>query len=175
MFQNRVRLLGGFIVLAGAWGGIVPFAGPLFGYPMPPGGSLPAWQWSASHLELHLLPAIAVIIGGAGVVASRRHVAAVASAALALLGGAWFVLAPSVSTAWLTRGGGGAGTPPSTFMSVITPVGYHYGTGLLIAVLAASALGLLARARTEPAAPVTIPGVAASQPATGAGRDQFPA
>ena len=63
---------------------------------------------------------------------------------------------------------------PSIFMSIITPLGYHDGTGLLIAVLAALALGPLACAQAEPTQPVTMPGIA-DQPAAATGRDRLPA
>ena len=73
---------------------------------------------------------------------------------------------------------GGMMMHPSIFMSVITPLGYHDGTGLLIAVLiavlAALALGPLACAQAEPTQPVTMPGIA-DQPAAATGRDRLPA
>lgn len=154
MRRTIARTLGLPLVLLGAWGAIVPFVGPSFGYPMPPGSHIPAWQWSTSHLELHLLPGIAAIVGGLLLLGGIGRGIAYLGALIAILAGSWFVLGPVFSPAILGSGGMGGGmmATPSTLMKVVTPLGYHYGTGLLIAVLAASALGLLAVGRRAPMA-----------------------
>ncbi|MHB2024653.1 MAG: hypothetical protein ACYCO3_15235 [Mycobacteriales bacterium] len=117
---------------------------------MPAGSNVPSFQWSAGHLELHLLPAIAVIIGGIMLFASRRRSVRF-GATLALLGGVWFVVGPTISTAWLgsSMGMSGGMVMASTFMKIVTPLGYHYGTGVVIAALAATALGLASVARRQ--------------------------
>lgn len=148
--RTVARALGLPLVILGAWGGIVPFAGPAFGYPMPAGSHIPAWQWSTSHLELHVLPAIAAVAGGLALLGAVRPGVERAGALLGLGAGIWFVLGPVFSPAFL-GGGGGMKPMASTFMTVVTPLGYHYGTGITIAIVAAAALGLLARARPEEA------------------------
>lgn len=139
-----VRTLGFLILVLGAWGAIVPFAGPAFGYPMPPGSQVPAWSWTAQHAELHVAAGGAAFIGGLLLMVARSRGAAVLGGLTALLGGAWFVLGPIFSPAF-SSGGAAAAGPASTFMHIVTPLGYHYGTGLVIALLAGLALGMLPR------------------------------
>jgi hypothetical protein len=139
-------VLGLAILILGAWGGIVPFVGPAFGYPMPPGSHIQAWTWTPQHAELHVAAGGAAFIGGLLLLAAAPRAAGRLGAWLGLVGGAWFVLGPVFSPAFSTGGGGMAG-PASTFMRVVTPLGYHYGTGLVIVVLSAVALALLARVR----------------------------
>ncbi|HLI54768.1 MAG TPA: hypothetical protein VKU88_10615 [Acidimicrobiales bacterium] len=138
------------LILLGAWAAIVPFAGPAFGYPMPAGSHIGAWIWSASHLELHLVPGIATILGGMLLLLSRHRQVAAGGATLAVVGGAWQALGPVFSPAFSSSGGGMGmkmGIHPSTFMTVVTPLGYHYGTGVVEVLLAALALGWLAASR----------------------------
>lgn len=149
-----LRSIGVVLILLGTWAAIVPFTGPAFGYPMPAGSHTGAWIWSASHLELHLLPGIATILGGMLLLLSRHRQVAAAGATLAVLGGAWQALGPVFSPAFSSSGGGmamGMGMHPSTFMTVVTPLGYHYGTGVVEVLLAAVALGWLAASRGAPA------------------------
>jgi len=162
--STKVRVSGIGIMLVGLWGALVPFIGPSFGYQM--GGSA-AWTWSESAATLHLIPGIAAILGGAlmlGVAHSRMRLGAV----LALLGGAWFILGPTFRPAWagvgnagMTMGGnsGGMMMGSSVWSQIASSLGYHYGTGVVIAALAAYALGALAvQARTVPndAAPAVV-------------------
>lgn len=143
-----VRLLGVLLVLGGAWGGILPYVGPLFGYPMPPGSAAAPFTWTTSHLELHLLPGLGAIVGGVMLIRGRRGTAA-AGGFLAFLAGAWFVLAPTLARTWMPAAGPSQTLTASTFMQVVTPLGYHYGTGLLIAGLGALGLGLASASRGE--------------------------
>lgn len=154
-----VRTLGFVILILGAWGAVLPFAGPSFGYPMPPGSHMPAWLWTASHAELHVAAGGAAFIGGALLLAGANRRLARIGGWIALLGGTWFVLGPIFSPAFLGGGGGFLSGPTSTFMRVVTPLGYHYGTGLVIVLLSALSLGVIARTRRTAAAetPVTAP------------------
>lgn len=175
MRRSTMPLTGGAIALLGAWGGIVPFAGPAFGYPMPAGSHIPAWQWTASHWQLHVVAGCAAIVGGALVALARRRGAATGGALLGLLGGAWFVLGPVFQPVWTGGGGmmkGGSMGMPSAWMQAVTPLGYHYGTGLLIALLSAFALTRLASPRHRA---VAEPAPVADERATGRFRRGAPA
>lgn len=138
--STRIRPLGLAVLLVGAWGALIPFVGPSFGYRM---GATAAWTWSESHVTLHLLPGLAAFLGGSVVFgAARRH--ARWGAALALLGGIWFVVGPTLHNAWASSGSGSMMMGDSVWSQIATSLGYHYGTGVIITALAAYALGALA-------------------------------
>lgn len=139
------RVSGLAILVVGLWGGIVPFAGPTFGYRM---GATPAWVWSESHATLHVAPALAAVLGGL-LMLGRRRARSALGAGLALAGGTWFVIAPSLHDLW-AGGGSGMMMGHSATMAALSAIGYHYGTGVVIAVLAGWALGRMS-ARSAPA------------------------
>lgn len=135
----RVRAVGIAVVLVGAWGALIPFVGPLFGYRM---GNVTAWTWSESHATLHLVPGVVALVGGVLMLGAARRRARL-GALLALLGGAWFILGPTFHPAWASENGmmmmGG-----SVWSGIASSLGYHYGTGVVIGALGAYALGVLA-------------------------------
>lgn len=143
----RVRILGLLLVLLGAWGGIVAYVGPLFGYRMSSG---PAWQWTTAHWQLHAAPGAAVVLGGLLILAAAPRVAARLGALLAVAGGMWLVVGPLFASMWL---GPHSETQlaSSNLEQVARPLGYHYGTGVLIVAVAAFAWAACAGyARSEP-------------------------
>lgn len=151
-----VRSIGLLLVALGAWGAIVPFVGPEFGYPFPAGSGRDSWDWTASTWQLSLLPGIAAAYGGIillGLVGTVRFAPAF-GALIALVAGAWFVLGDEVSRLWTSSPSEGTG---SDGMVIATNLGYHEGLGLTISALSAFALGMLALLpeRTPPVAPVT--------------------
>ncbi len=128
------------IILLGLLVGIIPFVGPLFDFGM---GPEPAWVMTMSRFVRHVLPAAAVVIGGAMLMPRSRSLR-VAGASLAMLGAVWLTIAPIV------LGRGGEGVP--ALIDILRPLVYHFGTGVLIAILAGYAAGLLPRReRTEAA------------------------
>lgn len=144
--RKEVRRVAIPLVIVGIWGGIVPFAGPSFHYSMGGGGS---WVWSESHATLHLAPAIAAVIGALVLLGGRRRGVLRAGGLVAMVGGIWFVIGPSLQPLWAGSGsgsgmmmmGGSAGK------SALESIGYHYGTGVIITALAAFALGMLSSRR----------------------------
>lgn len=187
MIRRSVRWLGAVVALIGLWGAAVPFVGPLFGFPMPAGGHVAPFTWSASHVELHLLPGLGAMVGGLLLLAARRRGFAIVGSALAVLGGAWFVLAPSASRAWLPAGGMGTATGgmsgpagmagmgashPSVVLQVITPLGYHYLTGVLIVCLASVAYGVLVSVAGRIDLRERAPDPVAARPARGPAADR---
>jgi hypothetical protein len=138
-----VRSIGLLLVALGAWGAIVPFVGPEFGYPFPAGSGRDSWDWTASTWQLSLLPGIAAAYGGLillGLLGTVRFAPAL-GAFVALVAGAWFVLGAEFSRLWTSPPADGTG---SDWMVIATNAGYHEGLGLAISSLAAFALGLLA-------------------------------
>lgn len=150
--STSFKLMGGMLIGTGLWTALLPFVGPMFGYGMPPGADVPAWEWNASHFQRHVLPGVAAILAGALFLSRSRRIAQT-GAWLALLAGIWMIVNPFVVRAWLEGGGGGGGAEPSTLMQIITPLGYHYVPGIITLGLAALALGLLSAHRVKAAPP----------------------
>jgi hypothetical protein len=158
------RFAGLLMILVGAWGGISPYLGPSIGYRL---DTTPAWTWTTANWELNLAPGAAVVLAGLVVLFGGRFSAWWAGV-LALAGGSWFVLGPIFASMWL---GPAQARVASTSLSQVTgPLGYHYGTGLVIVVLAAWSLGR----KLVAAAPVTggypTPAAATTAPEPKAGR-----
>jgi hypothetical protein len=131
----KMAVAGVLIILLALFGIILPFVGPLFGFGMGPD---PAWVVTTSRVVRHIIPGIAVILGGLMLFSHSRAYRGV-GIALALLGGIWFTVAPVV----LGRVTGG----PPALIDMLRPLAYHYGTGLLITALAAFALGRMSGKR----------------------------
>lgn len=129
------RFIGFLLILLGAWGGIVAFAGPAIGFRMT---DTPAWTWTTANWQLHAAPGGAVVLGGLLLLAAAPRLAARFGALLAVLGGMWLVVGPLFASMWL---GGAPETQvaSSTLAQAARPLGYHYGIGLLIVAFAAYA------------------------------------
>ena len=130
-----MAIAGALLVLLGAFGLIIPFVGPLFDFGM---GPEPAWVLTTSRIVRHVIPGVAVILGGLLLFSRAARGGGVA---LAVLGGTWMTVAPVVL-------GRMSGSPPA-FIDVLRPLTYHYGTGLLITALAAFALGRMSEVRAN--------------------------
>ncbi len=167
--SSRARATGIAVLVVGAWGALIPFAGPSFGYGM---GSSQAWAWTESRVTLHLLPGLAAIIGGL-LLASAPRTRQAGGALIALLGGVWFVIAPSLHPLWAdttAQSMSGGMHAESAMSSALSALGYHYGTGALIIVASAYALGVLATA-SHTAAPGTEMHRESGSPRSGSARD----
>lgn len=165
--SGRVRGAGAVLLLLGLFGALVPFVGPSFGYGM---GTVAAWTWTEGRATLHLAPGIAAIIGALLILRGRARSTQLSGALLAAAGGAWFVIAPSLHPLWASTGGtdGMSGMGESATSSALSALGYHYGTGVVIALVAAYAAGRLVASRDAiddvPAAPAEADGPARSEP-----------
>jgi hypothetical protein len=147
---NRGRVTGSLLMLLGAWGAIIPFVGPYFGYAYTPDT---AWAYTSGRLWLSAVPGAAVVLGGLLVVFTDR--VAAMGAVLAALAGAWFVVGTPVIALALPGGSISPGTPIINLGAVFHPatmvflerLGFFYGLGALIMFLAAFALGEIIVAR----------------------------
>lgn len=149
--SGRAKFAGGVLLVLGLWGALVPFIGPSFGYGM---GGVAAWTWTESHATLHLAPGVAAIVGAIFLLRGRRASQTFGSL-LAMTGGIWFVIAPSLHPLWAGQSMNGmSGMGSSAMSSALSAIGYHYGTGVLIAIVAAYTLGVLGNARSAPAGDV---------------------
>jgi hypothetical protein len=141
---------GVLLILLGAWGALVPFAGPYFRYAYTPDK---AWSYTSGRFWLEILPGAAALLGGVLTAVSARRLLAGGGAILAALGGAWFavggILGPAWSGAWMNPG-----TPVGgTTMRALEQVGFFAGLGIVIAFIAAMALGRCLAASSEAAGP----------------------
>jgi hypothetical protein len=145
------RVSGCLLIVLGAWGGLVPFIGPYFGYFYGPDKT---WLYNSDRLWLSVLPAVVVFVGGLIVLAMPRTSAL--GALLAVLGGVWFVIgAPVLAVA---RPGTGPGAPGSASGAMFGPatmhllenIGFFSGLGVVIVFFGALALGRSGVTRIEP-------------------------
>ena len=142
------RASGCLLMLLGAWGALVPFIGPYFGYAYTPDK---AWVYSTGRLWLSVLPGAAVFLGGLVVSLSARGGAS--GAFLAVVAGIWFVV--GVPLLALIKPSVSAGTPATVAHAMFRPatmhflesLGFFYGLGVAIVFFAALALGRAGVAR----------------------------
>ncbi len=148
--SDRARRTGLILIILGFVGALVPFVGPSFDFGM---GDTPAWTWTEGRATLHLAPGIAAMVGGLMLMRGRARDTQRLGAIVAAAGGTWFIIAPTLHPLWATPSmdmGGMSGMGDSALSSALSSLVYHYGTGVVIALLAAYALGSLAVARRSP-------------------------
>jgi len=127
------------IVLLGVWGGLLPYVGASFDYTYTPDTS---WTWTAGRFWLELVPAIAAILGGLVLMASRSRATAMLGGWLAAAAGVWFVVGPLLSPLWDENF---IGVPVGGKVTrSVEQIGLFFGLGAAIVFFAAFALGRLA-------------------------------
>jgi hypothetical protein len=165
---GALEALGILVIGVSVWGGIVAFVGPTFDFDT--GTTTRAWVWTQSHWTLGLAPAVLGIVGGLMIAMPRRRAVERLGAVFALIAGAWFVLGPTLEPLWQQGGittSGSDGITQSRLIRVLEGIGYHYGTGTVLMLLGAFALGLLATApaRAAATAPAGTPVRTTAEPA----------
>lgn len=148
--NSRGRSIGGLLMLLGAWGAVIPFVGPYFGYAFTPDKT---WAYTSGRLWLSIVPGAAAFVGGLLVLATRQ-IAAV-GAFLAVLGGAWFVLGQSIVAEAFSGSSISSGSPVVASGAAFNPaamkffegLGFFYGLGVVIVFFAALAMGRAMSAR----------------------------
>jgi hypothetical protein len=131
-----VTVLGLLTIAIGAWGGIVPYLGPTFGYHANSSGS---WDWTWQHTLLYLIPGAVAVATGLwmwGMAARTRAGSGRFGSGLAglvlLAAGAWFVLGPVVWPIYYSSAVFGPASPTTNFLNQL---GYNLGPGLVLAAL----------------------------------------
>jgi hypothetical protein len=161
----RLFLAGFVALIASAWGGIVAFVGPTFGFSADGTGS---WHWDLSHALLALIPgAMGCVVGvalmGYSRSRSRTFLGLGVIGLLAVVSGAWFAIGP---LAWPVLYGSRSyfvGATPLRELAYL--VGYSLGPALILAVAGGIAWGsetavgasAYQGATTEDAAPADAP------------------
>jgi hypothetical protein len=175
--RSGIGTVGVLTVLISAWGVLIPFVGPAFGYR---GTGEPSWHWSNAHLVLALVPGVVgflmglVILQGTGRVAvGRGRISLAVAGLIAMLCGAWFIIGP---LAWpVITNNGAYFAPAAPLRSLAYQVGYGLGTGLILAVCGGYVMGWASRHQRSAVA--TAPAVAttpAPQPAATAAAPAAP-
>jgi hypothetical protein len=171
MFRHvTTRLCGLIIVIAGIWGGLIPFLGPTFHFTLGPDQT---WHWTTARLWLSVLPAIAAVLGGLVLMGRGPRLSGRFGALLALAGGVWFAIGPDVSMLWnhgVSQQGVAHGQHAITRM--LEYLTLHSGIGVLITALAAYSLpGVVTSAagRRRVAADAAVAGTGREAVAAGEG------
>jgi hypothetical protein len=139
MPRSRGAASGFLLILLGAWGALIPFAGPYFDFAFTPDQ---AWTWTAARGWLEVLPGAATVVGGLLLLASRNRATAMLGGWLTVLAGAWFVVGRALAG---PLGIGDVGGPVAITDNkrTVLELAYFYGLGSLIIFLGAVALGRL--------------------------------
>ncbi|HET7017810.1 MAG TPA: hypothetical protein VFI65_28060 [Streptosporangiaceae bacterium] len=144
--RRRQAGSGLLLMLLGAWGALIPFVGPYFGYAYTPDR---AWTYTSGRFWLSVVPGAVAVLGGLLVLSVRTSAA---GAFLAALGGAWFVIGQPVVAEVVANGSISAGSPVATSGAAFGPstmhflegLGFFYGLGVVIVFIAARTLGAAA-------------------------------
>ena len=142
-----IGVAGVIAVLVSAWGGIVPYVGPLFDYSGDGSGS---WHWNLAHAVLALAPGVLgvllglfVIAESRGVVVGKGRLSLATAGTLLMICGAWFAVGP---LAWPVLSNGSGYFAASTHLRALAyEVGYSIGTGLVLVICGAFVDGWASR------------------------------
>jgi hypothetical protein len=150
-----IGTVGVLTVLVAAWGGIVPFVGPAFGFSGDGAGS---WHWSLTHAVLALVPgAIGLVVGGLvlaqtkGIAVGRGRLSLTLAGLIAMVCGAWFIVGPLAWPVITTHGAYFVAASP--LRNLAHQVGYALGTGLILAVCGGFITGWASRHQLKASLP----------------------
>jgi hypothetical protein len=134
-------------VLVSAWGGIIPYVGPVFNYSGDGSGS---WHWNLAHTILALVPgALGVLLGlfviaeSRGITVGKGRLSLAAAGTLLMICGAWFAIG---FLAWPVIANTGPYFVAATHLRVLADeVGYGIGVGLILVFCGAYVVGWASR------------------------------
>ena len=160
MPRSRGAASGFLLILLGAWGALIPFAGPYFDFAFTPDQE---WTWTAARGWLEVLPGAATVVGGLLLLGSRNRATAMLGGWLSVLAGAWFVVGRALAGP-LGIGDVGAPVAVTDEKRTVLELAYFYGLGSLIIFLGAVALGRLSVRTARDIAHAQRPAAAVMQP-----------
>lgn len=137
--RSRGAVSGILLIVLGVWGALIPFVGPYFSFSFVPDE---AWTWTSGRGWLEMLPGVVTVIGGILLLLSANRVVASLGAWLAVVGGAWFIVGPTLAPVLHL---GEVGTPSATepAMRAVQQLAFFEGLGAVILFLGAAAVGRL--------------------------------
>src|SRR4051794_7532902 len=141
--RTRGAVSGLLLVILGACGALAPLVGPAFDLVIGPDKT---FHMTTGRFWLSVVPGVVVALGGLMTLLSANRASAVLGAQLALAGGIWFCVGPTLSHLWSDAPGalGQAGYPSGgKDRQMLEVLLYFYGIGAAITTLAALALGRL--------------------------------
>src|SRR3954453_22921640 len=141
--RSRGAVSGLLLVVLGAWSALIPFVGPAFNLTI---GNDQTFDMTAGRFWLSLVPGAVIAFGGLLTLMSANRASAVLGAQLALAGGIWLLVGPTLSHLWTDAPGalGQAGLPRGDeSRRTLEVLLYFYGVGAAVTTLAALALGRL--------------------------------
>ena len=134
-------------ILISAWGALIPFVEPLFGYHVT---GTPSWHWNAAHTLLAVVPGAVGIAMGFVVLWRANQVRVgggrmglVLAGLVTMLCGAWFIVGPTAWPVISTHGAYFSSIAP--LRSLLYQVGYAIGTGVILVVCGGYVLGWACR------------------------------
>lgn len=136
--RTRGATSGVLLVLLGAWGALVPFIGPHFGYAYTPNAT---WTMTAGRLWLEVVPGAVAVLGGLILIGSASRAIGLWAGWLTAVAGAWFAIGPVLSRLWAGQPQPGSPVGGSAVRAVVEELGFFTGLGVVIVFLAATALG----------------------------------
>ncbi len=166
----RLFTAGLVALVAAAWGGIVPFVGPVFGFS---GDGTGSWYWDLGHALLALVPGAAGCLAALAIMGSSLTTRKTfgytmglsLAGLLAIASGAWFVIGPFAWPVLYSTTGYFAFASPLRELAYV--VGYSLGPGLILAAAGGMAWGADAREVVTASEPVGVAEpAAASRPGT---------
>lgn len=127
------------IIVLGVFAGTVAFwapaVDPQFGM-----ADVPAWEWTSERAVRHVIPAVAIVLGGA-LLLLRNRAAQVFGIVVAALGAIWITIVPIALGTLKSESVWEPG------VVVARKLAHHFGIGPLILAVAAFALGALIASR----------------------------
>jgi hypothetical protein len=137
--RTRGAASGFLLILLGAWGALIPFVGPNFGFAYTPDQE---WTWTAARGWLEVLPGAATAVGGVLLLTSRNRAAAMLGGWLTVVAGGWFVVGRALAGP-LGLGDPGAPVAITDTRRVLLELAYFSGLGAAIVFVGGLALGRL--------------------------------
>jgi hypothetical protein len=146
--------VGVLTILISAWGALIPFVEPIFGFHAT---GTPSFHWNAAHTLLAVVPgAIGVAMGfvvlwaASQVAVGRSRITLVWAGLITILSGAWFIIGPRAWPVITTHGLYFASASP--LRGLLYQVGYTLGTGVILVVCGGYVMGWASRQMSDSAA-----------------------
>ena len=144
-------------ILISAWGALIPFVEPIFGFHAT---GTPSLRWNAAHTLLAVVPgAVGVVMGfvvlwaASQVAVGRIRITLVWAGLITILSGAWFIIGPRAWPVITTHGVYFAPVPP--LRGLLYQVGYALGTGVILVVCGGYVMGWASRHQISDSAVVS--------------------